>query len=117
MPAVGLVSEDGCRGGIEQGLRQRREVFWCPAWRRFSNLFLGLVQDKAALLTKPAALGLRGLAQITRLELPRGTIRTEVEKPFTCEITILRAVLADFLGKLDVLTNLANTLLELRFER
>lgn len=59
---------------------------------------LGLAQEEAALFAEPAALGLRGLAQITRLELPRGTIRTEVQNPFTREITMLGAILADFLA-------------------
>jgi hypothetical protein len=61
-------------------------------------LILGLTQEKAALVTEFASLGLWWLAQITRLQLPRSTIRGEVENSFTLEITIPGAVLADFLA-------------------
>jgi hypothetical protein len=62
-------------------------------------LILGLTQEKAALVTEFASLWLWWLAQITRLQLPRSTIRTEVQDSFTWEITILRTVLADFLAR------------------
>jgi hypothetical protein len=88
MPAVSLICENGCGEDAAGFISQARELR-VSDW---GNLFLKLTQEEAALLTKPAALGLRRLAQITRLRLPRGTVRTEVENAFTSEMTILGAI-------------------------
>ena len=71
----------------------------CLVDRRFGDLFLGLAQEEAALLTKPATFWLWWRAQIAGFELPGGTIRAEVENALTREIAILGAVLADFLAR------------------
>jgi hypothetical protein len=61
-------------------------------------LFLGLTQEEAALMAKPASLGLWWLAQITGFELPGGAISAEIENAFTRKVPIPGAVLANFLA-------------------
>jgi len=61
-------------------------------------LLLGNACEEAALLAESAPLGRRGLAEITRLKLGGGAIRTEVQNSFSREIVIAGAVLPDFLA-------------------
>jgi hypothetical protein len=61
-------------------------------------LLFGNTREEAALLAEPAPLGWRGLAEIARLELGGGTIRTEVQDPFSWQRAIEGAILTNFLA-------------------
>ena len=86
---------------------------------RFGGFFLGLTQEEAALLTKPATLWLWWLAQFAEFELPGGAISVEIQNPFTRGITILGAIPADFLasGKHHRVVVFFDLTLELAFRR
>jgi hypothetical protein len=97
------------------GLDHTYEVSRSCAYRRFRKLFLGNTCEEAAFLAEPAPLGRRGFAEITRLKLGGGAIRTEVQDPFSRQIVIAGAVLPNLLAgsiKGDVKRNHGVTIAE-----